>query len=471
MVFSSTIFIFFFLPLVVLTYYLCPRKARNLLLLVASYLFYAWGEPRVVAILFIGSLLDYIIGQKINQSSRGSSKAKWLLSLAIALNLGALIYFKYANFFISETQPLLGSLPFFPQEWQHIALPIGISFFTFQKLSYLIDIYRSTVAPAKSFINYSLYVAFFPQLIAGPIVRYHDINLQIESRNQSFTNVSDGFSRFAIGLSKKVLLANTMAEIADSLLAQPIATLPGHYLWVAIFAYTLQIYFDFSGYSDMAIGLARMFGFTLLENFDRPYTSRTITEFWRRWHISLSNWMREYIYLPLGGNRTSSGRTYINLWIVFLVSGFWHGASWNFIIWGAMHGTLLTLERKVGRPTLQALPRWLMQPVTLLLVMLTWVFFRLETLPDAFLCIQRMFNFSTFSDFNPNLLLAESLNTRALFWMTIASLIAFTPLKATISSSLPKFKWIAAPLIHLGFVLSLLSLASSSHNPFIYFRF
>ncbi len=471
MVFSSAIFIFFFLPLVLLAYYAFPQRTRNALLLIASYTFYAWGEPRVVAILLIGSLVDYFAGNQIAAASPSSTKAKSYLAAAITLNLGALIYFKYANFFISESKPLLGELPFFPHEWQHIALPIGISFFTFQKLSYLIDIYRTSVRPAASFTNYALYVAFFPQLIAGPIVRYHDIDKQIESRPQSFTNISEGFTRFAIGLGKKVLLANTMAEIADSLFAQPIAELPAHYLWVAIFAYTLQIYFDFSGYSDMAIGLARMFGFNLLENFNRPYTATTITEFWKRWHISLTNWMRQYIYLPLGGNRVSTIRIYTNLWIVFLISGFWHGASWNFLVWGSLHGALLSAERIIGPKKLEALPRILMQPITLLLVMIAWVFFRLESLPDALLCIQRMFSPDAFQDNYPSLLLAEILNPRALFWISISSALAFIHISPKWSPIAARFQWIALPATHLIFLLSILSLASSSHNPFIYFRF
>ncbi len=471
MVFSSSVFLFFFLPAVLLLYYWSPKRARNPILLTGSYLFYAWGEPKILAILIVGSAIDYLIGNRIFRAAENNAKRKRLLGLSIALNLAALGYFKYANFFIGEAQNLLQLLGVETGDWHRIALPIGISFFTFQKISYLVDIYRGVTEPARSFVNYALYVSFFPQLIAGPIVRYHDINAQIEVRPQGFANVSDGFYRFARGLGKKVLLANPMAEVADGIFNQPIDTLPGHYIWIGAIAYTLQIYFDFSGYSDMAIGLARMFGFRLLENFNRPYISTTITEFWHRWHISLSNWMREYLYIPLGGNRFSKARTYFNLWFVFILSGLWHGANWNFIIWGGFHGTLLTIERAIGLENLKAIPRWIMQPITILLVTVGLVIFRTEYLGDAFLSVYRMFAFDTFMGDSPTIFLGDILKPRFQLILLTCAAIAFFP-KWPIYSSAPKeLRYALLPATWIVFFFSILSLAGSSYNPFIYFRF
>lgn len=470
MVFSSTAFLFFFLPAILVFYYVSPQRGRNFLLLAASYFFYAWGEPKVAALLLATSLIDYWIGCGIASPAK-RPQSKKLLALSITINIACLAYFKYANFFVEETQGLFSFLGLGIENWQKIALPIGISFFTFQKISYQIDIYRKETLPAKNFVNYALYVSFFPQLIAGPIVRYHDINTQIEERSQAFANVSDGFARFAIGLGKKVLIANEMAGIADALLGQPVESQPSGYLWIAIFAYTLQIYFDFSGYSDMAIGLARMFGFKLLENFNRPYIATSITDFWRRWHISLSNWMRDYLYLPLGGNRVHAWRAYVNLWIVFIISGFWHGASWSFIAWGGFHGFFLTCEKLIGVQRLSSFPRWIMQPATLIIVMIGWAIFRIEDLGEALSSIQRMFSFQFSTEEPPHRLLYEVTNNRNMLVLGIASIIAFTPKLPNLRINPSIMKPIRISAIWIVFTFSLLSLVSSSYNPFIYFRF
>ncbi|MCH6255473.1 hypothetical protein MLD52_02855 [Puniceicoccaceae bacterium K14] len=433
----------------------------------SSYFFYAWGETFILAVLLISSYIDYIISLRLE---KGENNKKILLGIAIGLNVLSLVYFKYANFFIGQSIDLLQFFGLKLGQWKEIALPIGISFFTFQKISYLVDVYRGTTEPAKRLHHYLLYVSFFPQLIAGPIVRYKDIYLQIIDRHSSFSDIGIGFNRFALGLSKKVLIANPMAQIADSILSHPIDTLPGAYLWLAILAYSLQIYFDFSGYSDMAIGIARMFGFRILENFNRPYIAKSITEFWRRWHISLSNWMRDYLYIPLGGNRINPTKTYFNLWIVFLLSGFWHGASWNFILWGAFHGTLITFEKWKKNTSTLTLPSWSQQAVTFLFVLIGWIIFRLETIPEVGTFIIGMVTPNGFfSDgFMP---LFEIISPRSRFTLLIAAIIAFTPIIRSKGSILKLPLVLQTTAAWVLFALSVVSLASDSYNPFIYFRF
>lgn len=467
MVFSSPIFIFFFLPAVLLLYSLAPKRLKNAFLLAVSYLFYAWGEPIVLFILIASSCVDYIISLRLGVNH---PKRQSLIALAIGLNITALLYFKYANFFVGQSINVFDFFGLELGEWKQIALPIGISFFTFQKISYLVDVYRGTTSPAKHLHHYLLYVAFFPQLIAGPIVRYKDIYQQITQRESKLADIGIGFNRFAVGLGKKVLIANPLAQITDTILAQPIDTLPGAYLWVAILAYTFQIYFDFSGYSDMAIGLGRMFGFRFLENFNRPYLSKSVTEFWRRWHISLSNWMRDYLYIPLGGNQKNSGRVYLNLWIVFLLSGLWHGASWNFILWGAFHGAFLSLEKWSKHSASFHLPDWSKQATTFFIVMLGWILFRLDTLPEVGHCIAGMLTMENFfaDGFQP---LFEIVPPRAGFVFILAILIGVLP----IARNRPFMASLPEPVKSIGawalFALATISLASDSYNPFIYFRF
>ena len=384
MVFSSLVFLCIFLPLTLAVYYAAPARWRNSVALVASLLFYAWGAPRFVFILVASSIVDYVASRYLSpDANRRPSWRRGLLSLTIATNLSALLYFKYMNFFVEQTSRLLVGTGSSAIVWQEVLLPIGISFFTFQKLSYLIDVYRGNARPARHLPDYLLYVSLFPQLIAGPIVRYHDVALQLESRGYTSERFLEGVWRFCFGLGRKVLIANVLGGVADKAFDPELATLSPHVAWLGALCYSFQIYFDFSGYSDMAIGLGKMLGLDFLENFNFPYVASSFSEFWRRWHISLSNWMREYLYIPLGGNRVPLWRKTFNLWLVFLVSGFWHGASWNFVVWGGYHGLFLSLDKLVRSRGWRQPPRIIGIPATFILVMVGWVFFRTETLADA----------------------------------------------------------------------------------------
>ena len=345
MVFSSTIFLFFFLPLTLLAYFVVGPRGRNLILLAASLLFYAWGETVYLLVMLFSIAANYLFGLLIDRARERGSRGGTAFALAVATNLGLLGFFKYANFFVDNLNQVLPVLGLAPMDIGRVHLPIGISFFTFQALSYIIDLYRNETAVQRSLLNFALYKALFPQLIAGPIVRYRDVAREIEQRTVSLDDFASGVQRFIIGLGKKVLIANVMGRAADTIFATPAETLPATLAWTGSIAFMLQIYFDFSGYSDMAIGLGRMFGFHFLENFNYPYIARSVREFWRRWHISLSTWFRDYLYIPLGGNRHGPVRTGANLLLVFLLCGLWHGASWTFLIWGVYHGIFLVLER------------------------------------------------------------------------------------------------------------------------------
>ena len=337
MLFSSLIFLSIFLPLVTAIYIIVKKELKNFVLLVSSLIFYAWGEPRYLAIMLFIIILNYTFGILVETAKN----RKIYLFLAVIGNLSVLIYFKYFNFIIENLNNLLSS----KISSIDIIMPIGISFYIFQALSYVIDVYRKGVKAQKNIYNLALYVTFFPQLIAGPIVKYHDIEKEITKRNMNFENIYFGLKRFSFGLGKKIILANTLGEVVDKIFNSNIDILDSKILWLGAISYSLQLYFDFSGYSDMAIGLGKIFGFHFLENFNYPYISKSITEFWRRWHISLGSWFREYLYIPLGGNRKGTKRTYINLFLVLLATGIWHGASWTFIIWGLWHGVFIITER------------------------------------------------------------------------------------------------------------------------------
>jgi alginate O-acetyltransferase complex protein AlgI len=387
MLFSSIPFILLFLPIVLAVYYYCPFiKAKNYFLLFASLLFYAWGEPKYVLIMLFSLLLNYRAGLWIAETAYSKTKRKFFLAAATVLNLSILFLFKYLNFSFNIINKvfILFHLSEIQNPLSTIALPIGISFYTFQSLSYLIDIYKNPELVQKNLFNLGLYISFFPQLIAGPIVRYHDINRQIEYRTHNMKLFIAGIERFIIGLAKKVLIANTMAEAADKILDLPANTIPHYFLVLGIISYSLQIYYDFSGYSDMAIGLGKMFGFHILENFNYPYAAKSITDFWRRWHISLSTWFRDYLYIPLGGNRKGKTRTTINLFIVFLTTGLWHGAAFNFIFWGLGHGILLFLEKTFGKKICGIFKNGFFKTAlshiyTMGSVIFLWIFFRLGT--------------------------------------------------------------------------------------------
>lgn len=477
MVFSSTIFLFLFLPAFLIAYYLCPAKWRNEVALVASYIFYAWGAPRFAYVLFFSTIIDYVLGRYIYKS-KTKRKKKQGLALALVLNVGLLAYVKYANFFVTEANRFLSLFGLDAIHWTHIALPIGVSFFTFQKISYLVDVYRGTVAPAKNFRQFALYVVLFPQLIAGPIVRYHDIAKQLVKRAYTSAGFLEGMYRFSIGMGKKVLIANPMGKTADMVFGLSALDLTNGYAWLGAIAYAMQIYFDFSGYSDMAIGLGKMMGFDFLENFNRPYISRTFTEFWRRWHISLSNWMKEYLYIPLGGNRVAKGRMFFNLWVVFLISGFWHGAAWTFILWGAYHGMFLVIDKIGWYRIAEKLPRLFTIPLTFIFVLFGWVLFRSETATQAFSFLGRMLDFQ--SPIVSNVLLVELINNRGWVALGIAIFISFVPALSFVKQSIAWMKkhqtrW----YINIGqmgaivvlLFLSAMQLANAQFNPFIYFRF
>ncbi|MCL4167193.1 UNVERIFIED_CONTAM: hypothetical protein GTU68_031952, partial [Idotea baltica] len=378
MVFSSFTFLFAFLPLVLLLYASAPRPLRNPVLLFASYFFYAWGAPKVLPLLFVGSLVDFYLARFLLPGGRQQRRR---------------LAFKYANFFVEQLNASVTALGMQAIPWLSIALPIGISFYTFQKISYLIDVFRGEADPASSFFDYALYVAFFPQLIAGPIIRYLDLDKQLKSRTHSLSLMLYGANRFSFGLAKKILIADPMGQVARNIFELDPSQLSTSYAWVGAVAYSFQIYFDFSAYSDMAIGLGAAFGFRIPENFNFPYVSRTLTEFWRRWHISLSTWMREYLYIPLGGNKVSTFRLYTNLWIVFLLSGFWHGASWTFVLWGAFHGFFLTLDRIFLARWMAHIPRGLAAICTYVIVVFSWVLFRTESIEQTLIFYSAMLGF------------------------------------------------------------------------------
>ena len=480
MVFSSLTFLFYFLPATLLVYFLTPPRWRNIPALIASLLFFAWGAPRFVFVLIATCYADYHASRWLPRGKLPDGRRKGLLGAIVAFDLAFLLYFKYANFFVAESQALLElfHLPAFP--WKTVILPIGISFFTFQKISYLVDVYRGTAQPSPSAGRHLLYIALFPQLIAGPIVRYHDVALQLESRSTTSGLFLDGLWRFALGLAKKVLFANAFARLANAVFAAPPFELTALQAWAGLLAYTFQLYYDFAGYSDMAIGLGRMMGFRFLENFHFPYASAGIGEFWRRWHISLGRFMMEYLYVPLGGNRGGHRKTLRNLWLVFLASGFWHGANWTFILWGIWHGTLISMEKHIGPEKLERIPRPFRVAGTFLLVALGWVLFRSADAHHA----SRFYRILCGIHAGGNGLASfpEIIADRSL-WLAAAVAIplAFAP-ALRLDRLLPgdPENPDALPLSSLliRFLLSLLivviaagELVSSGFNPFIYFQF
>jgi alginate O-acetyltransferase complex protein AlgI len=471
MVFSSTVFLFIFLPAVYLLHLVMPYKfkLKNLLLLVASLLFYAWGEPVYVFLMCFSILANYLF--VLWMDSRGKPRGrKFVLALSIVLNLLLLGFFKYANFFVGNVNALLGTAIAMTQ----IPLPIGISFYTFHAISYAMDVYRGRTKAQKNPVNVALYISFFPQLVAGPIIRYHDIHEQLEKRQMTVEKTASGVRRFILGLSKKLLVANVLGALADQAFALPPGSLNIALAWLGAIAYALQIYFDFSGYSDMAIGLGRMFGFEIMENFNFPYISRSIKEFWKRWHISLTNWFREYLYFPLGGNRKGLARTCVNMTIVFFCTAFWHGAAWTFLAWGLTHGFFMILETLGVIKPEKFRYKWMGSLYMLVIVITTFVIFRSDSFAQAWGYMGAMF---TGFDFG-----AQRMSTL----LEMLSPVTVITLAAAIAGSMPVIKTIrqrmtgrAAPVIETaGFVASfvllalcVLALSSSSYNPFIYFRF
>ena len=471
MVFSSAVFIFIFLPVVFILNKVLPVKYRNGLLLMASLLFYAWGEPVYVLIMLLSIAVNYLLALLIGKS-RQESGAKRIVALSVVFNLLMLIVFKYTNFIVENLSRLIN----IPVEIPYIALPIGISFFTFQSMSYVIDVYRERSMMQKNIFNVALYIAFFPQLIAGPVVRYKDILAQIESRTEDADKIVLGIRRFAIGLAKKLLIANTLGELADRIFAVDTLGLTTSEAWVGAIAYTLQIYFDFSGYSDMAIGLGRMFGFEIMENFNFPFIARSIREFWRRWHISLTTWFRDYLYIPLGGNRKGTGRTYFNISLVFLLTGLWHGAEWTFLVWGLFHGVFMVLERTgIFKPE-KVRPKFLGSIYTLLVVVTGFVIFRAESFSQAADFFRAMFTKFTFEIRDPAL--RGDLLSPVLILTFISAVLATTPIVPFIVRKVSKNINNARTVNAAGYLLSfallflcILALSLNTYNPFIYFRF
>ncbi len=481
MVFSSLLFLFLFLPVALGVYYLTPARYRNFPALAASLLFFAWGAPRIVFVLMVTCLLDFLAGTRLQPGAVPESRRKAILALSISINLALLLYFKYANFLVDQVNALLATGGWTGLSWTRVVLPIGISFFTFHKISYLVDVFRGTATPAASYGRYLLYIALYPQLIAGPIIRYHDVYQQLGSRVYSPGLFLDGAWRFSIGLGKKVLIANTLATAADAAFAAGPDSLPCGAAWLGLFAYALQIYYDFSGYSDMAIGLGRMMGFHFLENFNFPYIAASITEFWKRWHISLTNFMREYLYFALGGNRVSRVRTYFNLWIVFLISGFWHGAAWSFVLWGGFHGLCLSVERALKDHGVRPLPKGVAVPLTFLLACMGWVLFRAETAGQALDYFQALAN-ATPAAAGLGKISAPFVDPHFITAFAIAMIGAFAPLLG-LGRLLPSDGGNAKPApstsaLTMRFALSsalvlasAMALAMGGFNPFIYFRF
>ncbi len=468
MVFSSLTFLCIFLPVVLALYYLLPTlRIRNILLIAVSLLFYAYGEPVYVLLMIASIIINYIFGRLLGTENK--KKRQWILAIAVVINIGLLVVFKYLDMMVQTVNQLSGSeIPLVG-----LALPIGISFFTFQALSYVIDVYRREVEPQKNLWNVMLYISFFPQLIAGPIVKYHDIQEQIDNRNTDVKEIAEGLRRFIIGLSKKVLISNTMAVTADALFAAGAGELNILSAWIAAIAYMLQIYFDFSGYSDMAIGLGHMFGFRFLENFRYPYISANMQEFWRRWHISLSTWFKEYLYIPLGGNRKGKARTCLNKMIVFFSTGLWHGANWTFVLWGLWHGVFLLFEQVCP---VKKLPKVLAHIYALLVVCVGFVMFRADTFGQGMFMIGTMFGGWEFSSVQ-----------MAIVWEQLTPIFLVTLVVAVFGSAplIPKaaeaclvrenlrkpatyFSYMASFVL---LILCMLSLSSGTYNPFIYFRF
>ena len=464
MLFSSLIFIMVFLPVVFIgSRILQKNKYVNVFLLLASLFFYAWGEPVYVFLMLASILVNFFVGLALDKYR---NRSKIILILDIIFNLGLLGFFKYASFGTVVLVHYL-HLPITPLA---INLPIGISFFTFQIMSYIIDLYRGKFPVQKNIINLALYISFFPQLIAGPIVRYEDINDQLENRIVTIEKSTEGIRRFIIGLGKKVIIANTVAEAADRIYYSDPSTLSAMPVWIASILYTLQIYYDFSGYSDMAIGLGKMFGFDFLENFNYPYMSRSISEFWRRWHISLGTWFREYLYIPLGGNRKGKTRTYINLIIVFFLTGFWHGAGFTFIFWGLYHGFFSVIER-LGFSKILKKCAPLAWVYTFFVVNLGWVFFRVGGLKNALVMASKMFNPSLTCYYSLGELMSHRCMLAAGLGIIGMGIIQLLPeklpfVKKIVSNPALQYVWCAAV-----FVISLMLLASNTYNPFIYFRF
>ena len=466
MVFSSSIFIFVFLPLVLFLYYISGKKLKNYVLLLASLFFYSWGGVSYLKILIVSIIINYIFGILIDDVRSNIKLRKIFLRLGIILNLALLFYYKYYDFTIENINEIFNT----NYSIKNIVLPIGISFFTFQGMSYIIDIYRNDGKVNKNPFSVALYISLFPQLVAGPIIKYKTIDDQIRNRKESLEFFSYGINRFVIGLAKKVIIADILAGMADNIFNLYYSGIDMPTAWIGAICYTFQIYYDFSGYSDMAIGLGYMFGFEFMENFNYPYISKSITEFWRRWHISLSTWFKEYLYIPLGGNRR--GNIYFNLFVVFLVTGIWHGAAWTFILWGLWHGFFILIERAIrNKEWYINVPRTIKYIVTMLIVILGWVLFRADNLEQAIGFIKTMFGFSKAIDITFEY--SYFINKKLVFWIVISILgaVPFANNNLKKYKKSKNFEVLSTIIISLLFIISIIFVINSTYSPFIYFQF
>ena len=473
MVFSSAAFLFAFLPIVIGLYYLPvfrknERKNfryKNLILCLSSLLFYAWGEPVYILLMILSIVFNYYVGIDIEENVLDSKKKKTALLLGLGFNIFALGFFKYSGFIVSSLGGLFGA----EIEYSPLPLPIGISFYTFQIMSYIIDVYYGTVKAQRKLLPFMTYISMFPQLIAGPIVQYSDIEEQLKERTVSVEKFAAGVIFFIRGLGKKVLFANTIGAVYTEITAGDIRKASVVTAWFGIICYTLQIYFDFSGYSDMAVGLGKMFGFNFCKNFDLPYIATSITDFWRRWHISLSSWFRDYVYIPLGGNRVSRGRHMLNILIVWSLTGLWHGAAWNFVAWGAFYGILLILEKYLFKDIIAKTPMFLRHIITMIVVMLGWVLFSSETLTDALTYMGSMFGFAGNGFFDSTAKYLLSTNMFPAVFMSLSAFGAFSHLPRTKNFKVNVIMLCAGYI--LIFCLCVIYLISETYNPFLYFRF
>lgn len=466
MVFSSTIFLCVYLPLVLLGYYICPKKGRNLFLLIVSLVFYAWGEPKYVFLMIFSILVNYIFGRLMDKHRENKKRLKLMLVLSVVIDIGLLSVFKYTDFIITNVNAIFGA----NFDLLNIALPIGISFYTFQAMSYTIDVYRNDVRVQKNLIDFGMYITMFPQLIAGPIVRYADVQNQLADRSVTTADFSEGIMRFVVGLGKKVLLANQMGAVWSDIYALG-GDVSALMAWTGAIAYTFQIYFDFSGYSDMAIGLGRMFGFKFPENFRYPYQSVSITDFWRRWHITLSTWFKEYLYIPLGGNRRGLARQALNLLIVWSLTGFWHGAGWNFVMWGLYYFVILFIEKLFLLKALDKLPKFFRHVYALLLIIIGWVIFASDDVSVLLPYLGSMFGANgAIGGMDVYTLLTKAV-------LLIICCIASTelPKKLFLSAAGAMNEKAAFTLKSVLMIallaLSMILLIGDSYNPFLYFRF
>ncbi|MCQ2306065.1 MAG: MBOAT family protein [Bacteroidales bacterium] len=472
MVFSSNIFLLYFLPIFLVCYFACPKKFRNYIILLFSIVFYGYGAPDFILILLGSTIANFFLVKMMHKTEKRTLK-KFYCGLAIAISLGLLIYYKYANFLVDNINALTSLFGWNAVTLAKVILPIGISFFTFQSITYVIDTYRGGNEPMKRLSDYIVYIMMFPQLIAGPIVRYCDIESEIRERSYSAEQCLQGLFRFVIGLSKKVLIADVIGIQVDKLFATDFAVMDSGTAWITIAAYTMQLYFDFAGYSDMAIGLGKIMGFHFPENFDNPYNSRSITEFWRRWHITLGSFMRNYLYIPLGGNRVSKPRMYFNLWVVFLLSGLWHGASWSFVIWGAYHGFWLVLERMGLKKFYDRIGKAPSVLITFIIVMVGWAIFRIEDLAQCQIFISRLFAF----DFQSISKIYDSQFFTTLIVALVFSFITLFPFGKKLQDTVYyKEHSVSGTVVAWVFAMFMMFFCIASINavgfsPFIYFRF